>query len=140
MAQKKCRDCSSPRGVCVSTFIMAEAGVLNGKRATSHWKFGKELARLYPHVKVESEPIWVKDGNIYTSAGISAGIDLALAWVEEDCGSALAHEVAREFVLFLRRPVADLMRKAFVRLVGTTPTRYRTQLSNPPQSPNGRRT
>lgn len=119
---------------------MAEAGVLNGKRATLHWKFGKELARLYPHVKVESEPIWVKDGNIYTSAGISAGIDLALAWVEEDCGSALAHEVAREFVLFLRRPVADLMRKAFVRLVGTTPTRYRTQLSNRPQSPNGRRT
>ncbi|HET6974677.1 MAG TPA: helix-turn-helix domain-containing protein [Pyrinomonadaceae bacterium] len=91
-------------GVCVSTFIMAEAGVLDGKRATSHWKFGKELARLYPQVKVESEPIWVKDGNIYTSAGISAGIDLALAWVEEDCGSALAHEVAREFVLFLRRP------------------------------------
>ena len=91
-------------GVCVSTFIMAEAGVLNGKRATSHWKFGKELAQLYPQVKVQSEPIWVKDGNIYTSAGISAGIDLALAWVEEDCGSALAHEVAREFVLFLRRP------------------------------------
>src|ERR1700752_3705307 len=91
-------------GVCVSTFILAEAGVLNGKRATSHWKFGKELARLYPQVKVESEPIWVKDGNIYTSAGISAGIDLALAWVEEDCGSALAHEIARELVLFLRRP------------------------------------
>ncbi len=91
-------------GVCVSTFILAEAGVLDGKRATSHWKFGKELERLYPQVKVESEPIWVKDGNVYTSAGISAGIDLALAWVEEDCGSALAHEVAREFVLFLRRP------------------------------------
>jgi transcriptional regulator GlxA family with amidase domain len=91
-------------GVCVSTFILAEAGVLNEKRATAHWKFGKELAKLYPRVLVESEPIWVKDGNVYTSAGISAGIDLALAWVEEDCGSALAHEVAREFVLFLRRP------------------------------------
>jgi transcriptional regulator GlxA family with amidase domain len=77
--------------------------MLNGKRATAHWKFGKELAKSYPQVKVESEPIWVRDGNIYTSAGISAGIDLALAWVEEDCGSALAHEVAREFVLFLRR-------------------------------------
>jgi transcriptional regulator GlxA family with amidase domain len=55
-------------------------------------------------VKVESEPIWVKDGNIYTSAGISAGIDLALAWVEEDCGGVLAHDIARELVLFLRRP------------------------------------
>lgn len=91
-------------GVCVSTFLMAEAGVLDGKRATSHWKFGKELAQRYPQVQVESEPIWVRDGNIYTSAGLSAGIDLALAWVEEDCGSALAHEIAREFVLFLRRP------------------------------------
>lgn len=90
-------------GVCVSSFLLAQAGLLNGKRATSHWRFGKELARRFPQVQVESEPIWVKDGNIYTSAGISAGIDLALAWVEEDCGSALAHEIAREFVLFLRR-------------------------------------
>lgn len=90
--------------VCVGAFLLAEAGVLNGKRATSHWKFVKELAKRYPLVRVESEPIWVRDGNTYTSAGISAGIDLALAWVEEDCGSALAHEIARELVLFLRRP------------------------------------
>lgn len=94
-------------GVCVGAFLLAEAGVLNGKRATSHWKFGKELAKRYPKVQVESEPIWVRDGNIYTSAGISAGIDLALAWVEEDCGSALAHEIARELVLFLRRPAGQ---------------------------------
>ena len=90
-------------GVCASAFLLAEAGILNGKKATAHWKFGKELAKRYPQVKVESEPIWVRDGNIYTSAGISAGIDLALAWVEEDCGSVLAHEIARELVLFLRR-------------------------------------
>lgn len=89
--------------VCVGSFLLAEAGLLNGKRATSHWRFGKELARRYPQVKVESEPVWVKDENIYTSAGISAGIDLALAWVEEDCGAAIAQEVARELVLFLRR-------------------------------------
>ena len=94
-------------GVCVSSFLLAEAGVLNGKRATTHWKFGKELTKRYPQVKVESEPIWVRDGNIFTSAGISAGIDLALAWVEEDCGSALAHEIARELVLFLRRPAGQ---------------------------------
>jgi transcriptional regulator GlxA family with amidase domain len=94
-------------GVCVGAFLLAEAGILNGKRATSHWKFGKELAQRYPQVKVESEPIWVRDGNVYTSAGISAGIDLALAWVEEDCGSALAHEIARELVLFLRRPAGQ---------------------------------
>jgi transcriptional regulator GlxA family with amidase domain len=90
--------------VCVGSFLLAEAGLLNGRRATTHWKFGRELAARYPAVRVEHEPLWVKDGNVYTSAGISAGIDLALAWVEEDCGAALAHEAARELVLFLRRP------------------------------------
>jgi transcriptional regulator GlxA family with amidase domain len=90
--------------VCVGSFLLAEAGVLNGKRATTHWKFGRELARPYPQLHVEFEPIWVKDGNVYTSAGISAGIDLALGWVEEDCGGRISHEIAREFVLFLRRP------------------------------------
>lgn len=90
--------------VCVGSFLLAEAGLLNGRRATTHWKFGRELANKHPAVRVEHEPLWVKDGNIYTSAGISAGIDLALAWVEEDCGIGLAHEAARELVLFLRRP------------------------------------
>jgi transcriptional regulator GlxA family with amidase domain len=90
--------------VCVGAFLLADAGLLNGKRATAHWKFGPELAKRYPRVKVESDHLWVKDGNIYTSAGFSAGIDLALAWVEEDCGSALAQEAARELVLYLRRP------------------------------------
>ncbi|HSS21700.1 MAG TPA: GlxA family transcriptional regulator [Pyrinomonadaceae bacterium] len=102
--RKICPNVRRLGGVCVGSFLLAEAGLLNGKKATSHWKFGKEFAKRYPQVEVESEPIWVRDGNIYTSAGISAGIDLALAWVEEDCGSAVAHEVAREFVLFLRRP------------------------------------
>src|SRR6516165_4754997 len=90
--------------VCVGSFLLAEAGLLNGRRATTHWKFGRELAARFPGVRVEHEPLWVKDGNIYTCAGISAGIDLALAWVEEDCGAGLAHEAARELVLFLRRP------------------------------------
>ena len=90
--------------VCVGAFLLAEAGLLSGKKATAHWKFGLELAKRYPRVKVESEHLWVRDGNIYTSAGFSAGIDLALAWVEEDCGSGLAQEAARELVLYLRRP------------------------------------
>jgi len=90
--------------VCVGAFLLAEAGLLNGRSATTHWKFGREMATRYPAVRVEHDPLWVKDGNIYTSAGISAGIDLALAWVEEDCGAGLAHEAARELVLFLRRP------------------------------------
>ena len=90
--------------VCVGAFVLAEAGLLDNRRATSHWKFSAELAQRYPKVAVVREPIWVRDGNIYTSAGISAGIDLALAWAEEDCGNAVASEIAREFVLFLRRP------------------------------------
>jgi transcriptional regulator GlxA family with amidase domain len=93
--------------VCVGSFLLAEAGLLNGRRATTHWRFGRELAARYPDVRVEHDPLWVKDENIYTSAGISAGIDLALAWVEEDCGAALAHEAARELVLFLRRPAGQ---------------------------------
>jgi transcriptional regulator GlxA family with amidase domain len=90
--------------VCAGALLLAEAGLLNGRRATSHWRFSDELAKRYPKVTVISDPVWVKDGNIYTSAGISAGIDLALGWVEEDCGNAVAAEIAREFVLFLRRP------------------------------------
>ena len=90
--------------VGVGAFLLAEAGLLDGRKVTAHWKFGQELARRHPNVTVLSEPLWVRDGNIYTSAGISAGIDLALAWVEEDCGAALAQEAARELVLFLRRP------------------------------------
>lgn len=88
----------------MGAFLLAEAGLLNGRQTTAHWKFSQELAKRYPKVKVVPEPVWVKDGNIYTSAGISAGIDLALAWVEEDCGNRVAAEVARELVLFLRRP------------------------------------
>ena len=90
--------------VCVGAFLIAEAGLLNGRTATTHWRFGREMASRFPQVRVQHDPLWVKDGNIYTSAGISAGIDLALAWVEEDCGAGLAHEAARELVLFLRRP------------------------------------
>jgi transcriptional regulator GlxA family with amidase domain len=90
--------------VCVGAFLLAEAGLLNGRIATTHWRFGHEMATRFPRVRIQHDPLWVKDGNLYTSAGISAGIDLALAWVEEDCGAGLAHEAARELVLFLRRP------------------------------------
>ena len=94
-------------GVCVAGFILARAGLLAGRRATVHWKYAHELARHYPDLSVDPEPIWIRDGNIYTSSGFTAGIDLALAWVEEDCGSAVALEISRELVLFLRRPSAQ---------------------------------
>jgi transcriptional regulator GlxA family with amidase domain len=90
--------------VCVGGFLLAEAGLLDGRRATVHWRYAPEFARRYPRVAVDPRPTWLRDGNLYTSAGVSAGIDLALAWVEEDFGTAAALEVARELVLFLRRP------------------------------------
>ena len=90
--------------VCVGGFLLAEAGLLDGRRATVHWRYAREFAERYPRVAVDPRPTWVKDGTFYTSAGISAGIDLALAWVEEDFGAAAALKVARELVLFLRRP------------------------------------
>jgi len=102
--KKKAAEVRRVGAVCVGAFLLAEAGLLNGRIATTHWRFGREMATRFPRVRVQHAPLWVRDGNIYTSAGISAGIDLALAWAEEDCGAGLAHEAARELVLFLRRP------------------------------------
>jgi len=90
--------------ICTGAFLLARAGLLDGRRATTHWKYCDLLARRYPAVKIESDPIYVRDGKVYTSAGVTAGMDLALALVEEDAGSELALEVARELVLYLRRP------------------------------------
>lgn len=90
--------------ICVGAFALAEAGLLDGRRATTHWSAAQRLADRYPKVQVEPNPIWVKDGNVYTSAGISSGIDLALSLVGEDLGNEFALELAKYLVLFLRRP------------------------------------
>lgn len=99
--------CRRVGAVCIAAFLLARAGVLSNQRATVHWKYAHELALRYPELSVDPNPIWVQAGNIYTSSGFSAGIDLALAWVEEDCGSAIAVAAARELVLFLRRPAGQ---------------------------------
>ncbi|MFD9637041.1 GlxA family transcriptional regulator [Streptomyces violascens] len=90
--------------VCSGSMLLAEAGLLDGRRATTHWAYCAEMARRYPAVRVEPDPIFVRDGNIATSAGVTAGIDLALALVEEDHGRAAALGLARNMVVFLRRP------------------------------------
>lgn len=90
--------------VCTGAFLLARAGLLNGRRATTHWTACSALQRSYPAIAVAFDPIFVRDGNLYTSAGVTAGIDLALALVEEDLGPRAALEVARELVLFIRRP------------------------------------
>lgn len=89
--------------ICTGAFLLASAGLLDGKRATTHWKWAAELAERYPEVAVDPDPIYIRDGSTYTTAGVTAGMDLALALVEQDLGSPLALKVARELVLYLRR-------------------------------------
>lgn len=91
-------------GLCTGSYVLAEAGVLDGRRATSHWADCDELAARYPRVAVERDPIYVRDGHVYTSAGSTAGLDLLLALVEEDLGRGVALRVAQRMVLFLKRP------------------------------------
>jgi transcriptional regulator GlxA family with amidase domain len=90
--------------VCTGAFLLAEAGLLDGRRVTTHWSRCDELRRQYPAVEVDPDPIFIKDGPVATSAGITAGIDLALALAEDDLGRAEALAVARALVVFLRRP------------------------------------
>ncbi len=89
--------------VCAGAFILAAAGLLDGRQATTHWELADLLADRYPRISVDGDRIFTQDGKVWTSAGVSAGIDLALAMVEEDHGHALAVEVARRMVLFMRR-------------------------------------
>ena len=91
-------------GVCTGAFVLAEAGLLNSRRATTHWYFCQQLASRYPKITVDPEPIFVADGNVYTCAGVTAGMDLALALVEQDFGTDVALRIARAYVMFLRRP------------------------------------
>ncbi|AGW89145.1 MULTISPECIES: GlxA family transcriptional regulator [Cupriavidus] len=90
--------------VCSGAMLLAHAGLLDGRSATTHWNATERLARKFPGVRVEPDRIFVKDGNLYTSAGVTAGLDLALALVEEDFGRVVALRVARELVMFLKRP------------------------------------
>jgi transcriptional regulator GlxA family with amidase domain len=90
--------------VCTGAFLLAAAGLLENRRATTHWASAAELARRYPGVLVDPDPIYLRDGRIWTSAGVTAGMDLALALVEEDLDRDAALAIARHLVLFLRRP------------------------------------
>jgi transcriptional regulator GlxA family with amidase domain len=90
--------------VCTGTFLLAEAGLLDGRRVTTHWSRCRRLAREYPGLTVDPDPIFVRDGDVYTSAGVTAGIDLCLALVEADHGRDAALAVARQLVVFLKRP------------------------------------
>ncbi|HEY2537803.1 MAG TPA: GlxA family transcriptional regulator [Solirubrobacteraceae bacterium] len=90
--------------VCTGAFVLAAAGLLDGRRATTHWASAAKLAQRHPEVEVDPEPIYVRDGDVWTSAGVTAGMDLALALIEEDLDREAALTIARHLVLFLRRP------------------------------------
>lgn len=90
--------------VCSGAVLMATAGLLDGRRAVTHWRRCEEFSRRFPKVRLDPDPIFVRDGDIWTSAGVTAGIDLALALVEADLGRQAALDVARQLVVFLKRP------------------------------------
>ncbi|SEE28428.1 GlxA family transcriptional regulator [Streptomyces sp. Ag109_O5-10] len=97
---RSCRTAS----VCTGAFLLAAAGLLDGRRATTHWRFADQLALRYPRVTAEMDALFVRDGHIMTSAGVSAGIDLSLALVEEHLGADVARAVAKDMVVFMQRP------------------------------------
>ena len=110
--------------ICTGSFILAQTGLLDGRRATTHWRHTGLLSRAYPRISVEPDAIFVRDGDIYTSAGVSAGIDLALALVEDDYGADLVRDVARSLVVYLKRAGGQSQFSALVE----TPPPQRSQL------------
>ncbi len=102
--RRRWRRCRRVVSICSGAFVLADAGVLDGRRVTTHWLELERLSQIVPDATVERDALYVKDGPVYSSAGITAGIDLALALVEEDLGTELALEVARILVMFLHRP------------------------------------
>src|SRR6201995_2133081 len=102
--------------ICTGTFIFAEAGILDGKRVTTHWLYARELQARFPEVKMEEDRIFIIDGNVWTSAGMTAGIDLALAMAEKDLGADAAHEIAQKLVVFHRRAGGQSQHSALLEL------------------------
>jgi transcriptional regulator GlxA family with amidase domain len=93
--------------VCAGAFLLADAGLLEARRVVTHWASCDLLAERYPGLKVEPDSIFVRDDPIWTSAGVSAGIDLALALVQDDCGHEIVMQVARQLVIYMKRPAAN---------------------------------
>ena len=98
------RDCRRVASVCSGAFLLAEAGLLAHRRATTHWSRSRQFAQRYPDVRLEPDRIFVRDGKVWTSAGITAGVDLALALIAEDLGEPIARRVAQQLVVYRRRP------------------------------------
>ena len=120
---------------CSGTYVLAEAGLLDGRRAATHWLADKDFRRRYPDVILDTEPIYVKDGNLYTSAGATSILDLMLALVEEDFGSELALRVAQGMVMFLRRPANQSQFSVQLTVLKTDDERIRDVVSHIAKNP-----
>ena len=103
LVRRVARDAPRIASVCSGAFLLAEAGLLSGRRATTHWEYAVRLRQSYPDVRVETDQIYLRDGNLWTSGGVTAGIDLSLALIEEDLGLAMAQRTARVLVVYHRR-------------------------------------
>lgn len=121
--QRQAPHCRRVASVCSGALLLAEAGLLDGRRAVTHWERCDQLAADYPRVSVEHDPIFIRDGKFYSSAGISAGMDLALALIEEDLGAAVVSQLAREFVLYMRRSGGQAQFSPALRAQDTAPGR-----------------
>jgi transcriptional regulator GlxA family with amidase domain len=111
--------------ICTGAFVLGEAGLLDGRNATTHWKFSSELARRFPKARVTSDNIYVRDGRVLTSAGVTSGIDLTLSLVEADLGHEVALAVAQELILFLRRSGHQAQFSGLLERQGGEPSRLR---------------
>ena len=116
--RRRARDVRRVASVCSGAYLLAEAGLLDGKRATTHWSRSDDFARRYPKIRLEPDRIFVREGEVWTSAGITAGIDLALALVEEDLGSEVARRAAQQLVVHQRRPGGQSQFSALLEMGG----------------------
>lgn len=110
--------CRRVASVCSGSFLLAVAGLLDGKSATTHWRQAPLMQRLFPNISVEADRIFVREGRIWTSAGVTAGIDLALAMIADDLGAEIASNVAREMVVYAQRPGGQAQHSALLDLGG----------------------
>lgn len=120
VAWLRCIEARRIASVCSGAYLLAEAGLLDGRRATTHWDSTDDFGRRYPKIRLEAEHIFIRDGDVWTSAGISAGIDLALALIEDDLGPQIARRTAQQLVVHQRRPGGQSQFSAFVELGGRT--------------------
>lgn len=132
-----CRRARRVCAVCTGAFALAEIGLLAGRRAVTHWRACARLAREFPDVAVDPEPLFIRDGHVWTTAGVTAGIDLTLALIEDDIGAPVAAKVARRLVVYMRRPGGQRQYSEPLELQSAAAERYETLMQKVIGRPTG---